>query len=89
MDSFSKCVFVRAGKHTSVHDVHPHSNLTIRYNMLLVPWLVTFLNQTEQGYLGGPAFGCTSPARAISRSSGSKSGPVVFDRLSVGSGWMS
>ena len=23
MDS---CVFVRAGKHTSVHDVHPHSN---------------------------------------------------------------
>ena len=26
MDSFSKCVFVRAGKHTSVHDVHPHSN---------------------------------------------------------------
>ena len=23
MDSFSKCVFVRAGKHTSVHDVHP------------------------------------------------------------------
>ena len=25
MDSFSKCVFVRAGKHTSVHDVHPHS----------------------------------------------------------------
>ena len=27
MDSFSKCVFVRAGKHTSVHDVHPHSNV--------------------------------------------------------------
>ena len=26
MDSFSKCVFVRAGKHTSVHDMHPHSN---------------------------------------------------------------
>ena len=25
MDSFLKCVFVRAGKHTSVHDVHPHS----------------------------------------------------------------
>ena len=24
MDSSSKCVFVRAGKHTSVHDVHPH-----------------------------------------------------------------
>ena len=24
MDSFSKCVFVRAGKHTSVHDMHPH-----------------------------------------------------------------
>ena len=29
------------------------------------------------GYLGGPGSGCTSPARAISRSSGSKSGPVV------------
>ena len=29
MDSFSKCVFVRAGKHTSVHDMHPHSNLNI------------------------------------------------------------
>ena len=28
MDSFSKCVFVRAGKHTSVHDMHPHSNIT-------------------------------------------------------------
>ena len=27
MDSFSKCVFVRAGKHTSVHDMHPHSNV--------------------------------------------------------------
>ena len=27
MDSFSKCVFVRAGKHTSVHDMHPHSNI--------------------------------------------------------------
>ena len=27
MDSFSKCVFVRAGKHTSVHYMHPHSNL--------------------------------------------------------------
>ena len=27
MDSFSKCVFVRAGKHTSVHDMHPHSNM--------------------------------------------------------------
>ena len=26
MDSFSKFVFVRAGKHTSVHDMHPHSN---------------------------------------------------------------
>ena len=31
----------------------------------------------EPGYLGGPGFGCTSPTRAISRSSGSKSGPVV------------
>ena len=30
MDSFSKCVFVRAGKHTSVHDVHPHSNVWIK-----------------------------------------------------------
>ena len=27
--------------------------------------------QTEQGYLDGPGFGCTSPARANSRSSGS------------------
>ena len=26
MDSFLKCVFVREGKHTSVHDVHPHLN---------------------------------------------------------------
>ena len=26
MDSFLKSVFVRAGKHTSVHDVHPHIN---------------------------------------------------------------
>ena len=26
MDSFLKCVFIRAGKHMSVHDVHPHSN---------------------------------------------------------------
>ena len=25
MDSFLKSVFVRAGKHTSVHDVHPHT----------------------------------------------------------------
>ena len=30
MDSFSKCVFVRAGKHTSVHDVHPHSLQMVR-----------------------------------------------------------
>ena len=30
MDSFSKCVFVRAGKHTSVHDMHPHSNDNMR-----------------------------------------------------------
>ena len=29
MDSFLKCVFVRAGKHTSVHDVHPHSNVSL------------------------------------------------------------
>ena len=28
MDSFLKSVFVRAGKHTSVHDVHPHINAT-------------------------------------------------------------
>ena len=38
---------------------------------------MAFLKQNEHGYLGGPGFGCTSPARAISRSSGSKSGPVV------------
>ena len=25
MDSFLKCVLVRAGKHTSVHDVHQHN----------------------------------------------------------------
>ena len=25
MDAFLKYVFVRAGKHTSVHDVHPHN----------------------------------------------------------------
>ena len=30
-----------------------------------------FLKQTEQGYLDGPGFGCTSPAWANSRSSGS------------------
>ena len=42
-----------------------------------VPCLMTFLKQTEQGYLDGPGFGCTSPARANSRSSGSQSGPVV------------
>ena len=35
-----------------------------------MPWLVTFLKQTEQGYVEGPGFGCTSPARANSRSSG-------------------
>ena len=29
------------------------------------------------GVVGDPGFGCTSPARAISRSSGSKSGSVV------------
>ena len=29
MDSFLKCVFVRAGKHTSVHDMHPHSNVDV------------------------------------------------------------
>ena len=29
MDSFSKCVFVRAGKYTSVQDVHPHSNVIV------------------------------------------------------------
>ena len=49
-------------------------------NILNVPnqceHLVTFLKQTE-GYLGRPGFGCTSPARDNSRSSGSKSGPVV------------
>ena len=28
MDSFLKSVFVRAGKHTSVHDVHPHTTHT-------------------------------------------------------------
>ena len=51
MDSFSKCVFVRAGKHTSVHDVHPHSNATclwiqkagehhiITYNIIYITWL--------------------------------------------------
>ena len=38
---------------------------------LLVPWLVTFLKQIEQGYLDGPGFWCTSPARDNSRSSGS------------------
>ena len=37
----------------------------------LIPWLVTFLKQTEQGYLGGPGFVCTSPARDNNRSSGS------------------
>ena len=26
MDSFLKGVFVRAGKHTSFHDAHPHKN---------------------------------------------------------------
>ena len=31
MDSFSNYVFVRAGKHTSVHYLHPHSNgVTVR-----------------------------------------------------------
>ena len=34
MDSFSKCVFVGAGKHTSVHDMHPHSIIKNK-NMLL------------------------------------------------------
>ena len=29
-----------------------------------MPWLVRFLKQIEQGYLGGPVFGCTLPARA-------------------------
>ena len=38
---------------------------------------MTFLKQTERRYHGGPGFGCASPATANSRSSGSKSGPVV------------
>ena len=29
MDSFLKSVFIRAGKHTSVHDVHPHLLLSL------------------------------------------------------------
>ena len=32
MDSFSKCVFVGAGKHPSVHDVHPHSSTNRHIN---------------------------------------------------------
>ena len=52
-------------------------NASILDHRYLVPWLVTFLKQTEQWYLGCPGFGCTSPARAISRSSRSKSGPVA------------
>ena len=68
-------------------------NASILYTWKLVPWLVTFLKQTEQGYLGGPGFGYTSPDMAISRSSRSKSGPVVsiknLDRLYDGHGWMS
>ena len=45
MDSFSKCVFVRAGKHTSVHDMHPHSNhiLTNKYNR-------NYIQQSYQHY---------------------------------------
>ena len=31
MDSFLKCVFVRAGKHTSVHDMHPHLKMSKIY----------------------------------------------------------
>ena len=35
------------------------------------------LKQTEQGYFeGGPGYGCTSPARAISSRSGVESGSV-------------
>ena len=30
MDFFLKSVFVRAGKHTSVHDVHPHKMYEIK-----------------------------------------------------------
>ena len=37
-------------------------NANILYTGTLVPWLVTFLKPTEQGYLDGPGFGCTSPA---------------------------
>ena len=41
MDSFLKCVFVRARKHTSVHDVHPHSNNV--YFMKVYEFHVPFL----------------------------------------------
>ena len=34
MDSVSKYVFVRAGKHTSVHDMHPHSNVMLCSNVM-------------------------------------------------------
>ena len=42
----------------------------LNVHRLLVTWLVTYLKQTEQWYLEGHGFRCTSPARANSRSSG-------------------
>ena len=45
MDSFLKCVFVRAGKHTSVHDMHPHSNFHVVWNTRQV--LQTFVNYED------------------------------------------
>ena len=35
MDSFLKWLSVRVGKHTSVHDVHPHSKECIIYSALM------------------------------------------------------
>ena len=35
MDSFLKSVFVRAGKHTSVHDVHPHTYMLVERSLPL------------------------------------------------------
>ena len=50
MDSFSKCVFVKAGKHTSVHDVHPHSYYIGNRFVVVHGKIPTTLHSTAQIY---------------------------------------
>ena len=51
MDSFLKCVFVRAGIHTSVHDVNPHSSHFPVLSSCLLVYLQSLGFPHQMGFL--------------------------------------